>query len=187
MRDLANLPDQIRRSDLVEAAQRLHWQQPDPAEVRRLFVLTMMWGSGTTNGRGPRNTQSALATANSIDTLIEVHSALQGGEIPRAYDLHRKLRGLGPSFHTKWLWLMGRVTGTTPQSLILDARVWATLSRLEWSSLMASGGDRRWGQRYVAYLRACELWARDAGVDAEDIEYTLFMDNQPPRADLKHR
>ena len=83
----------------------------------------MMWGSGTTNGRGPRYTEAALSTENAVPTLIEVHHLIASGEIAAAYNLHKRLTGIGPAFHTKWMWLMGRVTRTLPTPLILDARV----------------------------------------------------------------
>ena len=166
------LPDAISRSDLVTAIGETDWQID--ADVSRVFVLVMMWGSGTRNGRGPRYTATALRSPHAVDHLRHARHLLEQGDIPAAYDVHRNVEGLGPAFHTKWLWLVGRAAGTRPQPLILDARVWASLSELRWSSLAAAGGDRRGGHRYLAYLQACERWAQRHGCSPEDVEHTLW-------------
>ena len=166
-----SIPNGITRADLVGEGERVSWDNDD--DVRRLFVLTMAWGSGKTNGRGPRNTASALSTDGATDTLRLVRTRLSEGKIPEAYDLYRQLDGIGPSFHTKWMWLVGRLAGTVPQPLILDARVWSSLRVLNWNSIEAAGGDTRWSHRYVAYLEACQGWAGTKH-SAEDVEFTLF-------------
>jgi hypothetical protein len=171
---LMSIPEAITRGDLVAEGERVDWDNDD--DVRRLFVLTMAWGSGKTNGRGPRNTAAALATDGATDTLRLARTHLSAGEIPAAYDLYRQLRGIGPSFHTKWIWLVGRLVGTVPRPLILDARVWCSLRALKWNSLEAAGGDRRYSHRYVAYLQACQQWAGTKH-SAEDVEFTLFDRN----------
>jgi hypothetical protein len=136
----------------------------------------MAWGSGTRNGRGPRYTASTLGTPGALDTLRLVRTLLDEGQIAEAYDLHRQLNGLGPAFHTKWMWLTGRLANTDPRPLILDARVWASLREMGWNSIDAAGGDRRYARRYVAYLEACSVWA-GSNHSAEDVEYTLFKRN----------
>ena len=166
-----SIPPVITRSDLVTEGERIDWDNDD--DVRRLFVLTMAWGSSTTNGRGPRNTAAALETNGATDTLRLVRSHLSMDEIPAAYDLYCELRGIGPSFHTKWMWLVGRLVGTVPQPLILDARVWSSLRALHWNSTDAAGGDRRYSHRHLAYLEACRQWAETMH-SAEDVEFTLY-------------
>lgn len=69
-------------------------------------------------------------------------------------------------------------TAWTP--LVLDSRVWNGLGELRWDSQRAADSNR-WGDRYVAYVKACAAWASQLqrelpeGTKSEDIEYSLFM------------
>ena len=169
------LPTSIARSNLVDEYRALSVDDDDG--LREVFVRTMMWGSGTRNGRGPRNTHAALAEPNFADVLREVDSFVLQRKIADAYNKHSALKQIGPAFHTKWLWVIGAAVGDVdPQPLIQDSLVWAALGAegLKWSSITAAGGDRSRAQRYVAYLRACQEWAHQHGVSAEDIECSLF-------------
>ena len=65
-------PVLISRSDLkAEAA--LIFQRGDMIGLPKLFVKTMMWGSGKTNGRGPRYTASALCHSDITQLMKEIH------------------------------------------------------------------------------------------------------------------
>lgn len=177
------LPAAIHRSDLRKLAAKTDWRSDD--EVRKLFVMTMAWGSGTTNGRGPRYTEAALSSTAkpALAALREARSRLRSGEIAAAYDCAARLEGVGPAFLTKWLWVVGTTVKTDWTPLILDSRVWSGLRGLKWDSRTAAN-SRRWGDRYAAYLRACTAWASQldrvrGGTTPEDIEYSLFMWNEP--------
>ena len=147
----------------------------DSQLISELFVKTMMWGSGTTNGRGPRYTNKALSDGKLVATLIKAREFLIKSDIPDAYDLHRQIPGVGPSFHTKLLWVMGSdIENLNPRPLILDELVWKGLGAIGWSSIRDARTLRR-GRRYLAYLKFCEQLASDAGHTAEDIEYSLFL------------
>ena len=94
---LGAIPQEIRRTDLAERAGRISWDAPHHDEVARLFVLTMAWGSGVTNGRGPRYTGAALAAgASTIDTLVHTRALIAEGDVAGAYRLHRRLPGVRP-------------------------------------------------------------------------------------------
>jgi hypothetical protein len=168
-----DLPTEITRDDLVRAAGTVDWTSPDPSLARRAFVLTMMWGSGTRNGRGPRNTEKALSSYGWLDALAAPHQPLCDGSVGETYLGYRDLPGVGPAFFTKWLWVLGRLTKSSPQPLILDARVWSSLRRIGWDSREAAG-SRRWSKRYPAYLLASAEWADAAACEPEDVEYTLY-------------
>ncbi|WP_425320177.1 hypothetical protein [Mycobacterium fragae] len=177
------VPAAIHRSDLARLAAKTDWQSDD--DVRKLFVMTMAWGSGTTNGRGPRYTEAALSSAEkpALAALREARSRLRSGEIAAAYDCADRLEGVGPAFLTKWLWVVGTTVKTDWTPLILDSRVWGGLRGLKWDSRKAAK-SRRWGDRYVTYLQACTAWASQldkvhGGTTPEDIEYSLFMWNEP--------
>lgn len=178
----AELPRSILRSDLTDLATATDWDSD--AQIRRLFVMTMAWGSGTTNGRGPRYTQAALSSETSaLEALRDARELVRDGKIAEAYECAERIHGVGPPFLTKWLWVVGTTLTTFPTPLILDSRVWKGLGDLGWDSRRAAN-SRRWGERYVAYLNACAVWAersREAvpsGVHPEDIEYSLFMWDQ---------
>ena len=147
----------------------------DPQLISELFVKTMMWGSGTTNGRGPRYTNKALSDGKLVATLIKVREFLMKSDIPAAYDLHRQIPGVGPSFHTKLLWVIGSdIEKLNPRPLILDELVWKGLKLIGWSSIQAAGTLNR-GRRYGAYLDQCSLLATQHSCSPEDIEYSLFL------------
>lgn len=142
------------------------------SEHVQLFVATMIWGSGTTNGRGPRYTHAALEDARLVDCLASTHALCHRMDYSSAYTTFR-MNGVGPAFFTKWFWAstLGAELMLTP--LILDDRVWRSLGSLGWDSRVAAG-SRRWGDRYVAYLRALHQWATLIGVSPEELEWALF-------------
>ena len=161
------------RADLKELVSPA-FREDNPQLIKELFVKTMMWGSGTTNGRGPRYTSKALKEGELVDVLIKVRELLLSSQISKAYDLHRRIPGVGPSFHTKLLWVIGSdVKNLSPRPLILDDVVWKGLKAIGWSSRKAAGTIRL-GKRYEAYLKECEEWATEKKCTAEDIEYSLF-------------
>ena len=143
--------------------------------ISELFVKTMMWGSGTTNGRGPRYTSKALKDCDLAEILIEVRGLLLMSRISDAYDLHRQIPGVGPSFHTKLLWVIGSdIEDLNPRPLILDELVWKGLGAIGWSSVRAAETLRR-GRRYIAYIKFCQQLVSDTEHTPEDIEYSLFL------------
>lgn len=143
--------------------------------ISELFIKTMMWGSGTTNGRGPRHTNKALSDGKLVATLIKVREFLMKSDIPSAYDLHRQIPGVGPSFHTKLLWVIGSdIERLDPRPLVLDELVWKGLGAIGWSSVRAAETLRR-GRRYLAYLKFCQQLVSDTEHTPEDIEYSLYL------------
>src|SRR6476646_961537 len=66
----------IHRSELRDLA-RATWASgtcATPEAIERLFVATMMWGSGTANGRGPRYTDEALSTRSVPGVLTDARA-----------------------------------------------------------------------------------------------------------------
>ena len=166
------------RADL-KALVSLAFRENNPQLIKELFVKTMMWGSGTTNGRGPRYTSKALKEGKPVEVLIKVRELLKSSQISDAYDLHRQIPGVGPSFHTKLLWVIGSdIENLIPRPLILDDVVRKGLKAIGWSS-RKDAELYRLGKRYEAYLKACEVLASEVLASekectAEDIEYSLF-------------
>ena len=141
---------------------------------RRLFLATMIWGSGTTNGRGPRYTKMALESAELDGVLAATAILVAENRLAEAYRAFR-VTGVGPAFFTKWFWAVGS-NRRGHQALILDARVWRSLGALGWNSIEAAGTRRR-GERYVAYVEEMHDCARALSTDAEKIEIFLFQAN----------
>lgn len=164
---------QITRKQLVDLSRAC--DSGDPDDLVRLFVATMLWGSGTSNGRGPRYTAEALNDPRLVPSLTSTREMVLNGDPGQAYAKFRS-SGVGPAFYTKWFWAAGLERELGPMPLILDARVWSSLGALGWDS-RTSAGSRRWKDRYPAYLTAMEGWANDLpGVnDAEHLEQMLFQ------------
>lgn len=87
-----------------------------------------MWGSGTTQGRGPRYTADALQDGRLVGTLVEVSHLIGEGNLAGA---HRRFRisGAGSAFYMKFFWGFSLAMTDAP-ALILDRRVRETLARL---------------------------------------------------------
>ena len=166
--------DSYSRVDLTKMVAKVFIEH-NHQMISELFVKTMMWGSGTTNGRGPRYTNKALKDCDLAEILIEVRRLLKMSRISDAYDLHRLIPGVGPSFHTKLLWVIGsNLESLNPRPLILDELVWKGLKSIGWNSIQAAGTLNR-GHRYLAYLHFCERLASESECTPEDIEYSLYL------------
>lgn len=163
----------VDRSCLAELASQLGTDHAD-GHVR-LFTATMIWGSGTRNGRGPRNTCRALR-APSLAATLRLSAALVTHEDFASAYVAARLPGVGPAFFTKWLWAVGLARPRPPRPLILDSLVWASLARLGWNSRDAAGSSR-WADRYVAYVSTMHRWATqlDAKLPADRLEYFRFQ------------
>ncbi len=167
----ANSYSRVELMKLVSDA----FSENDHQLISEIFVKTMMWGSGTTNGRGPRYTSKALSDGKLVATLIKAREFLMKSDIPSAYDLHRQIPGVGPSFHTKLLWVIGSdIERLDPRPLVLDELVWKGLGAIGWSSVRSAETLRR-GRRYLAYLCFCVQLASESGCTPEDIEYSLYL------------
>jgi hypothetical protein len=165
----------VERRDLVALARAVDTE--DPITIRRLFVATMMWGSGPWNGRGPRYTAQALSDPRLADTLRDTRHSILRNSPEDAY-ARFKVKGVGPSFFTKWFWAAGLASNLRITPLVLDERVWASLGALSWNSVDAAGGSRLRKRRYRAYLDTCALWAADKPKlfgGPEDVENVLFQ------------
>ena len=89
----------LGRSDLKLLANKAK----DPSGNIALFVATQMWGSGTTNGRGPRYTAAALVDDRLVGCLTDTRLLARENDTSSAYQRFR-VSGVGRSFFTKWFW-----------------------------------------------------------------------------------
>lgn len=163
---------QIGRRDLVSLSAAA--DESDIDSVVRLFVATMIWGSGTGDNRGAWRTASALADDRLLPSLTSTRRLILGGDPVAAYASFRGSR-VGPSFFTKWFWAAGLDRALDPTPLILDEQVWASLGALGWDSRVAAGSRRR-AKRYGAYLESMRRWAAalPSVTTVEQLEQILF-------------
>ncbi|MFF5760359.1 hypothetical protein ACFY7A_33610 [Streptomyces longwoodensis] len=162
----------ISRGDLSRLRDRAG---DDPDGLRDLFVAVMIWGSGTTNGRGPRYTEAALWDSRMPAVLSTTTEAVRDGDLSAAYRQF-VLKGVGRSFFTKWFAAVDDRGGTHERALILDDRVFRSLNALGWSSWEAAG-TRHWPTRYAVYVSSMHEWASALGVTADRLEWLLFHVN----------
>jgi hypothetical protein len=171
----------ITRSDIVEIAAQATTKRDHEA----LLIAALAWGKGSGNNR-------MFPAFVRILSDEHLHTALSGsaqhagaGRPADAYRAWRSSRakGLGEAFFTKWLWAASHIGGKSftidaPRSLVLDLRVWTTLGdpSHRWNSIVAAGTRLR-AERYAAYVRDCHRWADELGVEAEQVEWALFVAN----------
>ena len=169
---IAEPPASLTRDDLRAEAVRFH-RDPTEEYAKLLFVKTMMWGSGKSNGRGPRYTNQALESGLVAKGMSDIRRFLSHSNIVAAY--HVKISGVGEAFHTKLLWVVGSaLPGLTPKPLILDGRVRAGIRRLPEFDRNRLTSIRGAAKRYLEYLAFCREWVGEHG-EPEDAEYTLYL------------
>jgi hypothetical protein len=178
---LVEAPDRGRdryldRNLLQQLALAIDSTQSDEALVR-LWVATMMWGSGTSYGRGPWRTAQGLGSDQLAQVLRATSEAVTANDLGLA---HRRFRveGTGEAFFTKWFWSRSlSYPRASRRPLILDDRVRGALDRI------LSENDR-WkqprGERgYIDFVdlthRCTDLLASHfKHIDAEKVEWLLF-------------
>jgi len=141
-----------------------------------LWVATMMWGSGTLNGRGPWRTAQGLAFDGLGALLTQSHRRLRANDVAEAYRIAATIPGSAESSFTKWLWAASLgLDDPAPQPLVLDGRVRATLASIGVRPSHNATG-------YVDYvetmaLAAAELRSADRlrGATPEKLEWLLSV------------
>lgn len=172
---LQRFPDRrLTRADV----QQVVLDQPPVEANRTLFITAMIWGRGKSNARMLPGIMKALRSPQCDDVLALTAERVAEGDLEGAYRSWR-LPGIREPFFTKWFWATRNRLNTGPTALVLDGRVWSTLSALGWNSIEAAGSRRR-ALRYVAYVRLAHAWAGEMSrprlhVTAEDVECSLFF------------
>jgi hypothetical protein len=177
----------IDRQALVALARACGDAVDKDAAIVQLWVATMMWGSGTSNGRGPWRLWQSLCDDRLTDTLHDTWRSIQQREeidsIGTAYKRFN-IHGVGPSFSTKWLWVSSLTSPTaTGNPLIFDLRVRQSLTLLLARSAVPSA-DRPVFDGAVGYVNYISLIddivrqldhdSYQSGVTAEKVEWLLF-------------
>jgi hypothetical protein len=150
-----------------------------PSDQNRIRLLTavMLWGCGTSRDRAPRYFARTLLDPRLAPTLASSGTHVGEGRALQAH-MEFRVRGIGPSFFTKWFWAVGLSQPLSPLPLMLDRRVGLSLHLLtgRWWQLTGpcAAGD------YGDYLERLDRWAKTlatdpglAGMDAEKISWML--------------
>lgn len=149
------------------------------AELKKLFVWSMLWGYGV-RGYGATRVAKMLATPNLGQILCRVSVECYYGVFLKAYDtLNSQVQNLGPAFATKFLYFLSAPLGHSIKPLIFDSVVVETLRTLDWpdwcpdfvakgtSPLRASGA-------YGQYLIWLHNWAFHLRCRPDQLEYFLW-------------
>ena len=174
---LSQLPRVLDRSALRVACANA---SASPEAAEGAFVAVMAWGYGRV-GYGPYRVLAILSGNGAAGHLHSVVQTLLAGGAVAAYrrladPADCRLRGLGPSFGTKFLAFCS--SEIERPALILDEMVASWLLRS--AGLRFTHG--RWHPRsYKAYFDAMHSWADEVGVRAEDIERCIFSDEAASR------
>ena len=154
---------------------------------RVLFVAAMMWGRGPKNGRLMPKFEKVSTHKNFEDTLRKTRELVMEGKPIEAYLawLDSGVKGIGEAFFTKWFFVCGLDSQRQGlQSLVLDKRVWKSLTAIGWSSKGQTGNSYRTDPAgaYGAYLEAVHVWARELStssikISPLQIEQFLFRKN----------
>ena len=133
---------------------------------RVLFLAVMMWGRGPKNGRLMPKFEIVSTAVNFEETLQQTRDFIRIGKPVEAYQawIDSGIKGIGEPFFTKWFFICGldsRASGLQP--LVLDGRVWKSLSKIGWSSERQTGTKYRKNPAgaYGAYLEAMGVWAME--------------------------
>jgi 8-oxoguanine DNA glycosylase-like protein len=167
----------IDRPFLAELSAHVR-KEESACNLMRLWLAAMMWGSGTTNGRGPWRTYEGLRSPELPRILERTAASAAAGDVVFAYR-GCDIRGSAEPFFTKWLWALGLALERRPRMLVLDRRVRGTLLHALWNS---NGWKSPQGAPgYLQYLELMEdATARIASgsglaaFDSEKLEWLLF-------------
>ena len=136
------------------------------ATNRVLFVGAMMWGRGPKNGRLMPKFQRVSNHSDFEKTLQQTRDLILEGKPVDAYQawIDSGIKGIAEPFFTQWFFVCGLDSrAAVLQPLVLDSRVWKSLSKIGWSSERQTGTKYRKNPAgaYGAYLEAMAQWASE--------------------------
>ena len=149
------------------------------AELRRFFILVMIWGYGNV-GTGPWRVAQMIASPNFPQILCRVGEECYYGLYLKAYDtLIANINRLGPAFASKYLYFFCKNFSTQVKPLIYDSVVVGTMRTFKcpaWCvDYIANGSTpRRQPYAYGQYLTLVHNWAHSLGCRPDQIEYFLW-------------
>lgn len=176
---LNSLPAELDRSALLRVCGRAPTTN---AEALEALLAVMAWGYRGL-GRGRYWAGDVLADVGpEDDRLVACRAALRGGDPVAAYAVlaARPIRGLGPTFATKYLFFSQQSTAKV-RALILDENVATWFAE----NLGVKVASQRWSSaEYAAYLDRMGDWAAALGVRPDDLELAMFRDSTSKRGNF---
>lgn len=170
--ELAEYGD-LTRENLAELASR----SDGTSGLMRLFVASLVWGRGKSNGRMKPNLVRAIREmSGDPSVLLATARFVRSSQFQAAYEACA-IPGLREAFLTKWLYAAGLVLPrTAARPLVLDARVRASLRSLGWWYRSQPA------VRYADYVDSVHRWGimlhtPGVGVSGDQLELFLFDRN----------
>ena len=145
-----------------------------------IYILSMLWGYGETNGRpakdGPTKLFVSLATPDSNEIICQAAKFICDGDIKAGFELFcagdRHLEEVGVAFGTKFLFAVGlTVPNAQVKPLVFDSRIKNSLEALgyEINALDAT--------EYLVFCREMADIATRITVPVDKLEQFLFEAN----------
>ncbi|MCF7837109.1 MAG: hypothetical protein K9N49_00605 [Candidatus Marinimicrobia bacterium] len=149
------------------------------ADLRRFFILVMIWGYGNV-GTGPWRVSQMIASPRFPEILCRVSEECFCGFFLKAYDtLISNIKWLGPAFASKYLYYFCRKVPAHVKPLICDRVVLRAMRTFDWPAwcvnYIADGNTpRRQAHAYGQYLILMHNWAHALGCRPDQLEYFLW-------------
>lgn len=163
----------ISRDDVVKVFNNYYFGNSD---YMRAFLLTMIWGFGDT-GYGTFRTNNFISTPANTELIKQSIDSARVNDLERAYNLLKKIKGLGVSYISKVLYFATRGAGIQDYALIFDNRVAQSLVRLfagnDIYRLVNISPSSKF-EDYQTYNKIIHQFAKQYEVEADVIELFLF-------------
>jgi hypothetical protein len=150
------------------------------AELRRYFILIMVWGYGKV-GAGPWRVDKMLKSPGFARTLCQASEECFYGLFLKAFEtLVGNVNRLGPAFASKYLYFLCHNFKAPVKPLILDSVVVKTMRTFNWPKgrvdylALKDNTPRSQSFAYGQYLILLHNWAGALGCRADQIEYFLW-------------
>jgi hypothetical protein len=149
------------------------------AELRRFFILVMIWGYGNV-GTGPWRVAQMIASPGFPKILCRVGEECYYGSFLKAYGtLSANINRLGPAFASKYLYFFCQNFKAQVKPLIFDSIVVNTMNTFNWPSwcveYIANGNNpRKQPYAYGQYLVMLHNWANVLSCRPDQIEYFMW-------------
>ena len=160
----------LTRADLFAMAEKARTaERPDWVDV---LLHVLAWGVVGDLRNTPTIVRSAEADRRRLnDLLAGAAESSYRGMVAAAYTvLYKKVPRLGPAFFSKFLYVTGDRTSTSPRCLILDSRVATALFTL---TGQAFGVEKP--SAYAAYCDVVHRCAQRQGRTPDEVEFRLYQ------------
>lgn len=171
---------QLSREDIVSIC--LRREEKLENNVIKVLVAVLMWGYGQKSSpRGTYFTNMILGNNQAIQRIADASATLiTESDTYKAYDKLIKLRGLGISFASKYLYFFGKAYRSTNYPLIYDKWVDCAVRHhfLLDSPPKLSCKSNINIRRYCNYVDSMHDWSKKINCETENLELFLFNEGK---------